>query len=78
MRDKEFKSLDEQIEIMEYKGLTVSDHEYAKEVLLRENYFFLNGYRYLFMKSVSEKKFLPGTTFDELYSLFLILFLSIY
>mgnify|MGYP004483917129 FL=1 len=71
MFNKEFKNLEEQIMIMEYKGMVIPDHEYAKEVLLRENYFFLNGYRHLFLKSETEKKFIPGTTFDELYSLFL-------
>lgn len=69
--NKEFKTLDEQITIMEYKGMTVPDKEYAKEVLLRENYFFLNGYRHLFLKSETDKKFIEGTTFNELYSLFL-------
>ena len=68
---KEFKNLDEQITILEYKGMTVEDKDYAKEVLLRENYFFLNGYRHLFLKSETDKKFIPGTTFNELYSLFL-------
>lgn len=71
MSNKEFKNLDEQIAIMEYKGLTILDKEYAKEVLLRENYFFLNGYRHLFFKSDHEKRYLEGTTFNELYSLFL-------
>lgn len=71
MSNKEFKSLEEQIAIMEYKGMVIPDKEYAEEVLLRENYFFLNGYRHLFLKSEKEKKFIPGTTFDELYSLFL-------
>ncbi len=69
--NKEFKNLEEQIAILEFKGMTVEDKEYAKEVLLRENYFFLNGYRHLFLKSETDKKFLPGTTFNELYSLFL-------
>ena len=49
--NKEFKKLDEQVEILVNKGLTVNNVEYAKDVLLRENYFFLNGYRHLFMKS---------------------------
>lgn len=71
MSNKEFKSLEEQIIIMEYKGMDFPNKEYAEEVLLRENYFFLNGYRHLFLKSENEKKFIPGTTFDELYSLFL-------
>ena len=69
--NKEFKNLEEQITILEYKGMTINDKEYAKEVLLRENYFFLNGYRHLFMKSDVDKKFIPGTEFNELYSLFL-------
>lgn len=71
MIEKRFKNLDEQIEILRYKGLTITDEAYAKEVLLRENYFFLNGYRHLFMQSVSNKRYLEGTTFEELYSLFL-------
>lgn len=69
--NKEFKTLDEQIAIMEHKGMIIHNKDYAKEVLLRENYFFLNGYRHLFLKSETDKKFIPGTTFEELYSLFL-------
>ena len=69
--NKEFKNLDEQIAIMERKGMLINDKELAKEILLRENYFFLNGYRHLFLKSEIDKKFIPGTTFEELYSLFL-------
>lgn len=71
MLEKQFKTLDEQIEIFKHKGLVIKDEKYAKEVLLRENYFFLNGYRHLFYKSETEKKFIPGTTFEELYSMFL-------
>ncbi len=71
MIEKNFKNLDEQIEIFKYKGLTVSDEKYAKKVLLRENYFFLNGYRHLFVLSEEDKRFKEGATFEELYSLFL-------
>ena len=71
MLEKQFKTLDEQIEIFKHRGLVIEDEKYAKEVLLRENYFFLNGYRHLFYKSETEKKFIPGTTFEELYSMFL-------
>lgn len=71
MLEKQFKTLDEQIEIFKHKGLVIEDEKYAKEVLLRENYFFLNGYRHLFYKSETEKAFIPGTTFEELYSMFL-------
>ncbi len=68
---KEFKTLEEQIEILKNKGLVVENPEYAKEVLFRENYFFLNGYRHLFMRSSVDKRYIEGTTFEELYSLFL-------
>ncbi len=71
MRDKQFKNLDEQLEIFKYKGLIIDDEEFAKTVLLRENYFFINGYRHLFMKSANNKRYIEGTTFEELYSLFL-------
>lgn len=70
MRDKQFKTLDEQIEILKYKGLIINNESYAKAVLLRENYFFLSGYRHIFMKD-SSKTFINGVTFEELYSLFL-------
>ena len=43
MGNKIFKNLDEQVEILKQKNLTINDVNYAKEVLLRENYFFLNG-----------------------------------
>jgi abortive infection bacteriophage resistance protein len=71
MRDKTFKTLDQQINILKEKGLVINDIDFAKKVLFKENYFFLSGYRYLFMTKYKEKKFNDGTTFDELYSVFL-------
>lgn len=71
MIHKQFKSLDEQIEILKYKGLVINNVDYAKNVLLRENYFFVSGYRHLFMKSSVDKVYKEGTRFEEVYSLFL-------
>ena len=68
---KDFKTIDEQIEILKKKGLIIEDEEETKEILLRENYFFINGYRLLLMNSYSDKTFIKGSTFKELYSLFL-------
>lgn len=70
MKNKTFKSLDEQIEILRSKGLVINDEVEAKEILLRENYFFLTGYRFLFMKSSENRTFVKGTTFEELYAMF--------
>ena len=69
MNKKEFRTLDEQIDILRNKGLTINDEESAKDVLLRENYFFINGYRSIFY--TKDRKFIKGTTFEELYSVFL-------
>lgn len=71
MRTKQFKTLEEQIEILKHKGLVINDEAYASEVLFRENYFFLSGYRHLFMDPDNPKRYIEGTTFEELYSLFL-------
>lgn len=68
--NKVFKNLDEQIEILKDKGLIISDEVYSREILLRENYFFLMGYRHIFIRHDSSRKFKEGTTFEELYSLF--------
>lgn len=70
MSKKTFKTLDEQIEILRSRGLVITDVEKTKDILLRENYFFINGYRHLFMKSFKDTNFIPGTTFEELYAMF--------
>jgi len=69
--EKDFKTIEEQLQILKNKGLIIEDEYEAKEVLLRENYFFINGYRHLFMVSSREKNFIKGATFRELYSLFM-------
>lgn len=69
--EKLFKTLEQQIEILKSKGLIIEDEYEAREILLKENYFFLSGYRHLFINANSNRSFIVGTTFRELYSLFL-------
>ena len=71
MSKKTFKTLDEQIDILKSRGLIINDLEKAKNILLRENYFFISGYRHLFMKSRKDDIFIQGTTFEELYAMFI-------
>lgn len=71
MSGKKFKNLEEQISIFVHRGMIINDEDYAKDVLLRENYFFLSGYRHLFLDDNGIKNYKKGTTFEELYSLFL-------
>ena len=70
MKAKEFKTLAEQIEILKGRGLVINDVEKAEGLLLRENYFFINGYRHIFMRSSKQEEFIKGTTFEELYAVF--------
>lgn len=66
---KVFRTLEEQVNILKERGLIIFDEEEAKDVLLRENYFFISGYRHFFESS--KDKFLNGTTFKELYGMFI-------
>ena len=70
MKNKIFRTLDEQINILRNKNLIINDEEKAKQILLKENYFFISGYRHLLMKNFRDKNFLNGSTFDELYAVF--------
>ena len=67
---KTFKTIEEQISILREKGLVIEDEYQIEEILLRENYFFISGYRYLFLKDARSKSFKAGTSFRELYALF--------
>ena len=67
---KVFKTIQEQISILESIGLIIDDYLFTEDILIRENYFFISGYRHLFLKSPKDRNFIKGTTFRELYALF--------
>ena len=68
---KSFKTIDQQITILRGKGLIIDDNDETRNLLLRENYFFISGYRHLFMEYGNKDNFLDGTTFEELYAMFI-------
>lgn len=70
MTGKIFRTLDEQVDIFKRRGLVVEDEERARQVLFRENYFFISGYRHLFTQPGKKDVFIEGTTFEELYATF--------
>ena len=70
MKNKIFRTLDEQIDILKSNDLVINDEEKTKNILLKENYFFISGYRHLLMKNYKDKKFIKGATFEELYAIF--------
>ena len=67
---KVFKTIDEQFQILLDKGMIIDDEQQVKEILLRENYFFISGYRHLFLKSPKSRDYRQGTNFRELYAMF--------
>ncbi len=70
MTGKIFRTLDEQVDIFKRRGLLVDDEERARQILFRENYFFISGYRHLFTQNGKKDLFIEGTTFEELYATF--------
>ncbi|MCI9585301.1 MAG: Abi family protein [Bacilli bacterium] len=70
MNHKIFKTIDEQIDILRARGLVINDEEKVRDILFRENYFFISGYRHMFTEPGSRSKFLTGTSFEELYAVF--------
>lgn len=70
MTNKTFRTLDEQIDILRSKGLVIKDDEKTRQILFRENYFFISGYRHLFTIKGNKDIYLEGTTFEELYATF--------
>jgi len=68
--EKEFKTIDQQIDILKKKGLIIDDYDTCYNILLKENYFFINGYRHIFMNSPTDRTFITGATFSELYAVF--------
>lgn len=70
MNHKIFKTIDDQVDILRARGLVINDEEKVRDILFRENYFFISGYRHMFTEPGSRSKFLDGTSFEELYAVF--------
>ena len=69
----DFKTYDEQIEILRNRGMRILDSEKnaAIQLLKRNNYYnIINGYKDLFVeKGVNPEKYLPNVSFKEVYDL---------
>ena len=44
MADKDFKTIDEQIELLRSRGLSIEEEAEAKAFLLRSNYYRVSGW----------------------------------
>ena len=67
---KEFKTIDEQINILKSRNISFKNEIKAKNVLLNNNYYnIINGYNSLFLDN-DKIHFKHGTTFEEIYALY--------
>lgn len=64
---KEFKTIDEQIDILKDRGLTIPDEAKAKEFLLRNNYYRVSGYS---LTLRSHDIFYKSATFDSIVEIY--------
>lgn len=68
---KEFKTIDEQLDLLKSRNMTFNDEENAKKILLNNNYYnIINGYKDLFLDINNKNNYKIGTTFEEVYSLY--------
>lgn len=71
--DKPFKTYEELISIMEERHISVPDKEFAIQVLQNYSYYgIINGYKNTFLQVPNSDSFIPGTNFNELYTLHII------
>lgn len=64
---KYFTSIEEQINILENRGLLIPDKQYAKDTLLRYNYYkIINGTRDIFLDDKNINRYREGTEFGDL------------
>lgn len=71
--EKPFKTINQQIEILQSRGLLFQDKETAKKNLVMYGYYeIINGYKDSFMKNYhdDEKGFKENVTFEHIFSLF--------
>lgn len=74
MKNKPFKSIEEQVALLERRGV-VTDAD-TPHILLSEGYYsVVNGYKTPFLDKdaswqAADDRYLPGTTFDDIYSTF--------
>ena len=59
MADKDFKTIEEQLEILRSRGLTINDESQAKDFLLRNSLPYPTSHFYILFLSSLSKMLLP-------------------
>jgi abortive infection bacteriophage resistance protein len=67
---KPAKTYQEQLDLLKSRGLVVPDEAFALHILEHHNYYRLSAYRFPFTVQDDPDRFLPGTTFTQLWDLY--------
>ena len=67
MESKPFKTLDEQIEILKSRGLIINDENFARDFLLKNNYYRISGYS---LTLRNNDVFYPETSFQNIVDIY--------
>ncbi len=71
--NKPFKTYDEQIRLLISRNVEIDDYDFAKNALSSFSYYTLiNGYKNTFLSEPGTDNFIPGTNFNDLYTLHII------
>ncbi|MBO6036909.1 MAG: Abi family protein [Acetobacter sp.] len=69
-QSKQYKTIEELIEILKERGCIISDISFARETLSKINYYRLTAYLLPFKdKESKEERYIPNTTFEKIVSL---------
>lgn len=71
---KPFKTYEQQVDVLQNRGMLIGSREYAVQVLERVNYYRFSGYSYAFRQKAGSDQlpdtFIPGTTFEDVETLY--------
>ncbi len=67
---KPAKTYEEQLAILEGRGLTVENRSFALHCLAHHNYYRISAYRFPLTEPGKPDRFLPGTTFGNMWGLY--------
>ena len=69
--EKEFKTINEQIEILKSRNIIVKDYNKAYKILEKNNYYYLiNGYKDLFLNEKHKDEYISNTKIEEVYAIY--------
>lgn len=68
MTDKGFKTINEQLEILRSRGLTINDETQARDFLLHNNYYRISGYSLTLRKNDTFSRFATFQNIVDIYN----------